>query len=408
MAQILVRDVIEAINADRFRDLLRNTNLPVSGSKQEIITRIVQAVNNEIETEHSLTVEILDDFLASEIAHGKNRILFISSFPEASINKMKDVTQVKESLMNAGFPTENFNNLKTTYSNEEMQLVLLNIQNANEEVHSISMCFARADVIIGLIDEEGEELPPRRETDYFWVDILPFEQKIIIKMRQKHTNEWANRSKVKEIYEEISTIIREAFSLAPRSMGNVKNLFYQIFKDLTETAEKPFRDKVAPFKEEINETANSWASKIGLHSSQEPVNLTHRLTRLLERALIQQDFDEYERYFEGKRGIVTRIYYSDATGASVNARSSEREEGIAVADIYFDTKESIEGRKVLDKLWITWFYKFDPEKPYMKIETKFEAYKEHYTIHFLYAYTTKEIQNHVLSNLKHYEEIQGR
>jgi hypothetical protein len=406
---IMVPGIVDAINLERFRELLRNNGLAVSGTKKELTSRIIQAINGELErSEHTLTVEKLDEFIANEIAHGKNRMLFISSFPEQASQNLKDIEFVKKSLEEANLPTENFNILRTTSLPENTTPVYLNIEQFNNEVTKISLCFAKKDVISGLVDEEGEVIPPRMETDYIWTDIIPDEQKIIIKMRQKSGSNFTNYSRTKEIYDEISTLIRETFSLAPKNLGSVKNIFYNMFKDLTETAEKPFRDKVSPFVQQITDFANDIAEKIGLKSSAYPVDLPHRLVRLLERALIQQDFDQYERYFEGKRGIVTRIYYSDDTGASVNARSSESEEGIAVADIYFDTKESIESRGVLDKIWITWFYRENPNKPLQKIETKFEAYKEYFIIHFLYAYTTKEIQNHVLSNFKHYEEISGR
>jgi hypothetical protein len=237
-----------------------------------------------------------------------------------------------------------------------------------------------------------------------WVEIIPDAKKIYIKTRQRSGNVWTNNARIKELYEEVSTIVRETFDLAPKSTEGVKNILYKMFKDLTDTAEQPFRDSVVPFHTEISTFAEEMAEKVGLRSSYDPVDLPHRLTRLLERALIQQDFHIYEGFFEGKRGIVNRIYFSDATGASVNARSSEVEEGIAVADIYFDTKESIEKLQKFDKIWITWFYK-EVGKPLERIETKFEVAKEHFTIHFLYAYTTKEMQDHVLSNFKYFEEL---
>lgn len=405
---IIAQDIIEYINLDRFRELLRQTNLPVSGIKKEITARISEVINGNIsEIEHSLTVEKLDHFIADEIAHGKNRMLFVSSFPESSIPYIQDVDKVKAYLDKNHFPQENFNNLRTTSSPDDTTLVYLDMKIIQSIVTKISMCFATPDIISGLTDSEGEPLPPRKETDYIWVDILTEEPKIIIKMRQKSNPFGNSNPRIKELYDEVSTKVRETFSLAPVTMSGIKNTFYVMFKDLTETAEKPFTDKVNPFKEEISIIARDLATKIGLENLDHPLDLPHRLVRLLERALIQQDFDSYEKYFAGKRGIVNRIYYSDATGASINARSSEREEGIAVADIYFDTRESIENRKILDKIWVQWFYKENEEKEPRQIETKFEAYKEHYVIHFLYAYTTKEIQDHVLSNFKHYEEIQG-
>lgn len=406
MSVIITEGIVDYINVDRFRILARNNGVPVSGSKKDLVLRITEAVNGEINNS-TLSEEKLDAFIAEEINFGKNRMLFISSFPSSQLQNVSTLEKVTEFLEKKGFPQGNFNILKSTYKPEYTTLVYLNVISENDlnNTDKISMCFAKTLVLDNLLDEEGEPLPPKKVTDYIWVDILPIEEKIIIKLRQRYSNTWTNNSKAKEIYDEIATIVRETFSLAPTSMGEFKNVFYKIYKELTKTAEKPFRDKVSPFMEEITTVANGLSEKVGIESSSSPVNLPYRLSKLLERALIQQDFDLYERYFAGKKGIVNRIYYSDETGASVNARSSDREEGIAVADIYFDTKESIEENGKLDKLWVKWFYKFDDETPLIRIETKFEAYKEYFMVHFLYAYTTKEVQEHVLSNLKYFEGL---
>lgn len=348
----IVDDVINNITHDRIRHFNRSNGLRVSGTKKELINLIETAVNSG-----TIQQSIVEDFLAEEICHGKNRVLFISSFPDTTVTNLQNIEFVKSRLRFQGFETENFNNLSSLSCPGDIELVYLNIKKPSGIVEKISMCFAKTVVIKGITDEEGEELPPRNETEYVWSDILPSEKKIFIKTRQRSGNYFTNNARIKELYEEISTIVRETFDLAPRSMEGVKNILYKMFKELTETAEQPFKEKVEPFHQEITTFAEELAEKVGLRSSYDPVDLPHRLTRLLERALIQQDFLVYEGYFEGKMGIVNRIYFSDATGASVNARSSEVEEGIAVADIYFDTKESIEKLQKFDKIWVTWFYR---------------------------------------------------
>ncbi|TYS18484.1 hypothetical protein FZC78_02795 [Rossellomorea vietnamensis] len=394
----VVSDVMSNINLERIRMFNRRHGLRVSGTKNELVNLIKESVVSGI-----INQTEVEEFLAEEIAHGKNRILFVSSFPDSAVANLQNVEAIRDALRMKGLRTVNFNNLHTISCPENLELAYLKIHE-EQLVNKISLCFSKTVIIKGAIDEEGEELPPRNETEYVWVDILPTDKKIHIKMRQRSGNVWVNNSRIKELYDEISTIVRETFSLAPKSMEGVKNILYKMFKDLTETAEQPFTAAVAPLEEKITTFAEEVAGEVGLHSPYDPVDLPHRLKRLLERALIQQDFHIYEGYFEGKRGIVNRIYFSDATGASVNARSSEVEEGIAVADIYFDTKESIEKLQKFDKIWITWFYKRTGQ-PLEKIETKFEVAKEHFVIHFLYAYTTKEMQNHVFSNFKHFEEL---
>ncbi|MCR6786162.1 SAP domain-containing protein [Bacillus thuringiensis] len=405
MTYNIVKDVTSSITVEQFRSFLRTNELPVSGNKPELVNRIISAVNGTYE-HGSLNIDVLDEFIAKELANGKQRLLFISSFPETAIELMTDVEHVTKCLKTNGYPTQNFNNLRDISLPAEATLSYLNIHKYGNKVTDISMCFVKTTTITGIFDEEGIELPPKNETEYIWVEILSKEARIIIKTSAKGQMTFGTHHEAKELHEEIETMIRTMFSLAPSSISHIKHVLYDMFKDLTETAEKPYRNKVAPYKKEIEDFSKDLAHKIGLKNIADPVNLPHRLTRLLERALIQQDFEGYERYFEGKRGVVNRIYYSDATGATVNARSSEREEGIAVADIYFDTKESIESRKILDKIWVSWFYKNEQSGNVKKIETKFEVHKNYFILHFLYGYSIKEIQDHVLSNLRHYEGLE--
>ncbi|MFD2663352.1 SAP domain-containing protein [Paenibacillus thailandensis] len=403
MVLSIATDVIEHINSERFKELLRKHNLQVSGTKNELVNRIKQAINGEL-GEVSLTVEALDQFLAEEISHGKNRMLFITSFPSTAKRLLQDRRSVLTNLSVHGLPLNNFNHLRSIERPEETTLVYMNINSIHDVVRSLSFCFAKTTIIEGLVDEEGEELPPRYETDYIWADIEPESETITIKIRPK-ANHFENVAKTKELYEEISTKLREIFSLPPRLIEETKHTLYKIFRDLTRTAEEPFRARVEPLKDEIRKFATQSAEKIGLPSPEQPVDLPYRLFRLLERALIQQEFDLYKAYFEGKRGVIDRISFSDPTGAHVNARSGQVNDGIAMADIYFDTRDTIETLRKFDKLWVTWFYIEDHQKPPVKIETKFEVFKEHFTIHFLYAYTTKEVEDHVLSNFKYYESL---
>lgn len=404
MTYFITDDVVDNINLERFKVLLRSHNLHVSGTKNELVQRVVDAVNGYT-PDTTLDIISLDNFIADEISHGKNRMLFVSSFPVANKRALKDPGSIEASLISKGLHHENFNSIRTTSQPNNVELVYLNIYSDNLTVKKISLSFAKTIRIEGLLDQEGEVLPPKLQTDFVWVDILPDEEKILIKIKPRSSYNFDHNAKTREIYEEISTTIREIFNLAPRQVGDFKNLLYKMFKDLTQTSEEPFRKRVNPLLDEIKEISEKWAYTIGLPNNTYPVDLPYRLFRLLERAIIQNEFFEYQSYFEGKRGIVDRFVFSDPTGAQVNARSGHVDDGIALADIYFDTRDTIEISRKFDKLWVTWFFVCDLEKAPEKIETKFEVYKDHYIIHFLYTYTTKEVEDHVLSNIKHYETL---
>lgn len=398
----IVKDAVDRINLDSFRDFCRENTIPVSGLKLELVNRIGESLERG-----EITQLQIDNFVADEICHGRNRLLFISSFPPSQVAELKQVSVVRDRLRRSGFSSRNFNNLCSVSRTQDLTLVYLHIRETGELVTGINMCFAKVSVITGLTNEDGDELPPKYDTHYIWTQIIPDERKIIIKVQPRYGNYFDNLSSTKEVYNEVSAVVRGTFSLVPVTQ-NTKHVLYKIFKDLTHTAEKPFRDLVEPLSDDIKTFADECAEKLGLPNSVFPLNLPQRVTRLLERALIQHNFIAYQQHFAGKIGVVDRIAYSDQTGGQVNARSGQ-DEGIAVADIYFDTRDTIETLQMFDKIWVTWFY-VDPDKnggTPERIETKFEVNKnkDYLSVHFLYSYTNREVEDFVLSNFNRYEEL---
>lgn len=395
----IVKDAVDRINLDSFRNFCRENGILVSGTKPELVNRIGESLE-----QGEITELQIKNFVAAEICHGRNRLLFISSFPPSQTSELKQDSVVRDRLRRSGFPSTNFNNLLSVSRTEDLTLVYLQISGTDELVTSINMCFTKVSVMTGLTNEDGDELPPKYDTNYIWTEIVPDERKIIIKVQPRYGNYFDSVSRTKEVYNEVATVVRGTFSLVPVTQ-NTKHVLYKIFKDLTNTAEKPFRDQVEPLASDIKNFADACAENLRLPNSEYPLNLPYRLTRLLERALIQHNFITYQQYFEGKIGVIDRIAYSDQTGAQVNARSGQ-DEGIAVADIYFDTRDTIETLQMFDKIWVTWFY-VDPDNSELpeQIETKFEVGKDYFTVHFLYSYTSREVEDFVLSNFKRYEEL---
>ncbi|MDF2635430.1 MAG: hypothetical protein K0R78_2304 [Pelosinus sp.] len=404
MAIQLCLDVFGRINQDRFKDLLRTHHLPVSGTKLELKNRVLSAIENNCGTP-GLSIEKFDKFIANEIAHGKNRTLFVSAFSHTVANQIKNLQYVKSCLLENKLPTENFNSLREQIDlDKDFVLLYLNIANNDQVVDKIEMCFAKG-TTVELSNDDGENIVPQRQVEYVWVDVLPCEEKMIIKLWNRQGSYFEMMANAKLLYDEISSLVREIFSLVAKNILDTKNILYKMFKDLTETAEKPFRDKVLQLDSVIKSFADQCASELGLPNSENPINLPQRIARLLERASIQHDFYTYSKFSAGKRGVVDKIAFSDLTGANVHARSGDTHEGIAVTDIYFDIRETISELKSLDKLWVTWFNVIDDESDPEKIQIKVEVFKEHYIIHFLYNYKTKEGEELVLSNFKHYEGV---
>ncbi|MPN45690.1 hypothetical protein SDC9_193259 [bioreactor metagenome] len=110
----------------------------------------------------------------------------------------------------------------------------------------------------------------------------------------------------------------------------------------------------------------------------------------------------YEEYFEGKLGLVRRIVFYDTTGANVSATVKEIDQNITTYEIYFDTKETLDQKKSLNKLWVNWFIKFGDAPKFDRL-VKFEVKQDFYITHFLYTHLTEEVANYVLSKFGEFE-----
>lgn len=384
----------ERINLKRLQDFARRCGLPVSGVKQDLIDRIMQAV---ADPNNMLTTEILDDFIADEISHGRNRLLFVSEMPEQAAVQLREEGYVRGCLESKELQFQDFNNLRSNDVQENVKLLYLSLTKEGSVVKLIALCFARSMTVeVEATDDEGEvTLTEKQVIDYYWVDVLVPDRCIIIKVRSRG----GFGTYEKDVYAEIYDLIAEIFSIPPVTMHYTTNTIYKIFKDLTQTAEKPFREKLSVLDEDIDQFAQECANTIGIQNYRSPIDLPHRLSRLFERALISGNFSQYQAYAEGKIGIISRIAFSDETGAKVNARSGDAD-GIEMADIYFDTRDTIDLLKNVDRIWVNWFINRDS-----KVETKLEGTAKYYLVHFTRGYTTKEVEDHVLSQIKRFEDL---
>lgn len=397
--------VLDRINQDSFQTLLKRHELPFSGKKHQAISRINQAID---ENRNGLSVEVFDAFIAEEIRHGRSRLLFVCDIISRQARNMQNEQFVTSALEDSNLGDHDFNCLRNDIDIDSGWNVLYRkVEVSGNSVDLVDLCYAKAEQVNYIIyTDNGEETRSRKQIDYVWVTIVPGDSRIIVKLWNKQGNSVESISNSRVIFEEISSNVCEVFGLTKTTRSSdVKSTLYKMFKDLTETAEKPFRDKVETISREILEFSTVCSQRLELPSSIDPVNIPHRIERLLERALIQADMGLYKRFFEGKRGVVERVAFSDQTGAYVNARSGEPQGGISVADIYFDTRETIDELRLLDKLWITWFYLVDDADRPEEVNTKIEVFKDYYIINFQYAYTTREVEELVLSNFKHYEAL---
>ncbi len=383
------RRLIEYLNFESLRNFLRPIpSIQSSGLKADLIARIEEAINNNV-----LPKETFAEFLSHELRYGHNRVLFITRINSATLHKIKDFSRLKEALKTAGLPNEEFSNyIDFVPHSDKPELVHLEINRVGAAVQQIVLCFAN---MVLVNRTTGEMTSSLEDTDYAWVTIDIINEQLIVALRPR--SNFSNETSAKSVatFDHYTNYLSRIFSLKYFSNDEMKSILYNIFKEMTTKAERPYVEKVRPLESEITRFCNEVAASIGLPSCEKPVNLPFRVRRLLERALIQEDFFNFKAYSIGKVGTVERFLYADETGARVNATTDDSE-GIGLKDIYFDTRDTIDDQKTFNKLWIQWFYDSDPQN---NISTKLEVTSKYYIIHF-YKYHTGDEQKHVLSAIE--------
>lgn len=387
----LNKRLIDYLNFDSLRNFLRPIrSLHSSGSKMELIARIEEAINNR-----TLPKEVFDEFLAHELRYGHNRALFITRINSSSLHKVKDYSRLKDALRTAGLTDQEFSDYVNCFPlSEDAELVHLEVDRDGSNVKKVILCFANL-IMVNRITEDG--MVSVEDTDYVWITIDIVNEQLFIAVRPRgNLNDTSSRTVA--IFNYFANYLTDVFSLKYFSNDEMKYTLYNIFKELTTKAEKPYVEKVAPFFPEIEEFCQKVADGIGLPSSDAPVNLPFRIRRLLERALIQNDFFNFKAYSNGKIGTVERFFYADETGAKVNATANEGD-GIELNDIYFDTRDTIDDQRMFNKLWVKWFVPGGSE-----VDTKLEVTSNYFLVH-IYRYHSGAEQDHVLSTIEAFKSV---
>ncbi|MEK4024436.1 hypothetical protein [Sporosarcina sp. FSL W7-1283] len=412
----------------RYSNHLKAHGYRYSGNKQQLVERIENMFNDDIFYNSFL------EFVKLEISNGKNRQIFFSRFEISGLAILKDVTTVKNNLRANELPSDNFNDLLRD-DLEDGSLIYLNILSNSEEpskTEKIELCFYKE--VEPTEDYTGDK---DKFTDYIWVEINTNEQYVIVKVKP-HTQQYvSNYHTSKKTYEYILERLKTIFSLKRSNMIYFKEVFYKMFKEFTEAAEEPFRQIVNQKREEIFRFQDTFLPSVGISSDSDINDITNRYMRLIERNLIINDIHNYLRYHIDRAGVIDRISLTDLSGASANVLSGDSD-GLDVANIYFDIRETIDEIKKLDKVWIKWFSgqiisssalqvqqqlelfeveeleesEEEPEQSTLledeesnTIITRLEVNKDYVVINFLKKYwISKEVQDYVLSIIKEFEE----
>lgn len=392
----LSEGIKDSIFKYRFKDFLKEIQKPYSGN---IFERVEQAITLEPSLEQRL-----EDFIIDEVSNGKNRQTFWCDFSVESLRILGDVDKIKSRLREKGYPSENFCNLlkEEQMSGEMVYLNILENEDGSSMPSKISISFMNK-YDTELETEDG--VSSQTTFNYVWIDIFPEQQYLLIKHRPYTNQYFANFHHSNRIFDLYHNLLKDIFGITYLNMEESKHVLYNMFKVLTDRAEASYRMAVNAVEDEVIIKSQELAQLVNITDLSSPVDITNRISRLLERALILSDIDNYMAYDPDKLGIVERIDFSDQSGAKVNALSQE--EGIEIADIYFDTRETLDELKQLNKLWVRWFFRKPEEIPNEteQIETKLEVYNDRVIIIFLGVKNApKEVQEYVLSLFKQFKE----
>ncbi|GLI83474.1 hypothetical protein ANABIO32_11670 [Rossellomorea marisflavi] len=396
---LLPDGIKESIFKYRFKDFLKSIDKPFSGN---VYDRLEQALVTD------QFLGLFEKFVIDEISNGKNRQVYWCDFSIETLAILGEIDKIRGKLKENKYKSEDFNDLLSLEDFDNGDLVYLEIKenDSGEAPDKISLAFMEKYDIIS----EGDEGPLlQRIYDYVWIDIYPAQQYLQIKSRPYSNQYFANLHESNRVFQFYHNLMKKIFNISYLNMEESKGVLYNIFKVLTDRAEASYCKEVEEIKDQVYDKTKELASLLNISDISHPVDMPNRISRLLERVLILEDIDNYMSYDPDKLGIVDRIDFSDQSGAKVNALSQE--EGIEIADIYFDTRETLDELKQLNKLWIRWFMRTtngsedETTSKIEQIETRIEVYADRILIIFLGVQSVpKEVQYYVLSKIKKFKE----
>lgn len=344
-------------------------------------------------------------YVANVFKYGNNRII-LTSF--VNINPTSDIlvqNSLERRLKSKNEPTDKYN-LLVDLSEEDRfpqdTLVYQEINNNDDyQVQTIERCYCRTETVY-LTDEQGETTSSLLHF-FTWISLNISNRIITIHTRNPGKTHLHESRAINGVYEKFICIFKELFGLSTQNIIHQKRTLYNIYKEMTDTAEKPFREKVNTYKKDFEEFYNSMNSKLNYRTDIDSIKLLDRMIRLYERGLITQNEDLYTQYYDGKYGIVQRIVFCDNTGANVSAKVKEIEQNISNYDIYFDTRDTLDEKKMLDKLWVVWYYTPIGKRTKRDYTVKFEIQDDYYVSHFIGPYLMEEVAEYVFSKFREFE-----
>lgn len=372
------------LTREAFASILKHFGIKSSGLKEELIDRINENVN-----EHKIDKVELGKLIGAELRYGHHRNLFIKDLTELSNDYFKsiDLAEINRLIKTKGYEIPSISFTDVHYPSG------LHLCEIERQQDLLNFTFART--IYCITDKGGI----RKETDFAFVTIDTNTKTFTVRIRPRGNviNPAVPKEKINQnlFYYIIEDAMNKIFiQLDLLKSTHYKRHMYNIGYKLTERAEQKWREMVNEHSDYIASVSDSFHSKLSAISKKE-FDINYRLTRLLERALIQSNFEDRKKKEEGRQGWVHSFVFSDDSGGRIKSSTKERSKAIELSELYYDTKDTIDKKKTFDKIWINWFTDTD-----RIVETRLECTQEYYEI-LLFSYLkNKEELDNVLSKIR--------
>ena len=399
---MLPRFIEDEMTNEYLKSILKKYSVSHSGLRRnELLNLFYSLVQDE-----KITEDMFWDIVASVIKYGNNRIIIsnlISIHPSA---KYLSRTGLEECLSKVDEPTGKYNilneiDLDSRFSKDT--LVFQNIlYDEYEDAVSMDRCYCRTEQVTNSTDQEGNTIISTVRL-FTWLKVDFLEKKIMVHTRTPNVTNLQQSVAISKVNNKFIEILKETFNFTIQNVIHEKTTLYNIYKEMTDTAERPFREKVNSFRGEFEKFYANMNEQLDYNADSDDIKLLDRMIRLYERGLITQNEDLYSKYYDGKLGIIQRIVFCDKTGANVSAKTKELEENISNYDIYFDTRDTLDEKQTLDKLWALWYYVPEGKRKKKDYLVKFEVYNDYYITHFIGPFLTQEVADYVFSKFREFE-----
>ncbi|PIC65378.1 hypothetical protein CSV79_01795 [Sporosarcina sp. P13] len=389
--------ISDSLFKGHFQKHLKSRRQSTTGTVPVLINRIEQLIENPDEK------EMFESFLVDELKFNKNKQLFYNHLGLTNRGILKTPKIVKQKLTLNSVPDTPFNDLlKEEPKNNE--ILFLDYTIHNREIELIEMCIFKE------IFPKGDKV--EYLYNYVWVELNIKNDYMIVRVRnQQHMqNFYTTRS----IYLEVRSMIENIFSVHLNiNMLPSKETLYNMYKEFILKAELPYHNLVNENNDIIVNSQIPMFKKLGIREdSNTAETIINRYKKLIERILTLEDFAYYTEPVEAPKAKVTKISMSDDTGASAYIQPNDID-GLEIATIYFDVRDTIDEMKTLNKLWLTWNHETINDQldlfnattsTFEKYPTRFEVYRDYVIITFMEERSVdKEVQQYVFEAFREFE-----